>query len=381
MKSFLPLFLLLSGLAGSALAQERSLSEQAQRSLESEGLKLPLSWPSDVSLFIQPQGLQQTAQNPWAPWPTLDWTTSTPQAQGMDPQVLKQALQYAQDQDSKGIVVIRNGYLVGEWYGQGWNKDTKERGYSIAKSFSSCLLGMLIEQGTLGSVNDSAALYVPEWRDSSHGLVTLRNLLSMDSGLHWDPISELAFLLAADQNAFAIGLSMDHPPCDEWLYHNAAVQVLSEVILNATGKQPHELARPYLWDKIGMWGAWWKTDQRGNTMTYQSVYASAREFAKFGYLYLRNGEWDGEQLLSESWVRESTRPSQYTNPFYGYLWWLNSGSLVMPDVPADAYMAAGANEKRIYVVPSLALIAVRLGNPSRSWDDNQFLGLICQSVL
>ncbi|RJP67952.1 MAG: hypothetical protein C4532_13805, partial [Candidatus Abyssobacteria bacterium SURF_17] len=130
-----------------------------------------------------------------------------------------------------------------------------------------------------------------------------------------------------------------------------------------------------------MWNAAWMSDTAGNTLTYMGVVASAREFAKFGYLYLRGGVWEGQQILSADWVSESTQPSQIMNPFYGYLWWLNTAGATWPNVPEDAFAAMGMNEKRIYVVPSLDIVAVRLGAPQAAWNDNAFLGRVCASVI
>ena len=192
---------------------------------------------------------------------------------------------------------------------------------------------------------------------------------------------EFPFFLQFAQNACSVGLPVAHPPGGVWIYSNPACQVLSEVILNATGSQAADYARERLFDEIGMWDATWDSDPAGNTLTYMGIVASAREFAKFGYLFLRDGTWENGQLLSEDWVRESTRNSQWLQPFYGYLWWVNTGGLMWGDVPADAYAARGAEEKKISIVPSLDIIAVRLGDAQPSWSDNTFLGLVCQSVV
>jgi CubicO group peptidase (beta-lactamase class C family) len=156
--------------------------------------------------------------------------------------------------------------------------------------------------------------------------------------------------------------------------------VLAETFLRRTGRQLHEYWQARVADVIGMHDATWMTDFVGNTLTYRSVNASAREFAKFGYLFLREGEWDGQRVMPQRWVDVSTRPSQDLNPFYGLLWWLNTGRLEMPSVPADAYYAAGLGEKRIYVVPSKDLVVIRLGPGDLFWDDDAFLGPICDAV-
>ena len=124
-------------------------------------------------------------------------------------------------------------------------------------------------------------------------------------------------------------------------------------------------------------------------MTYCCAHTTARNFARFGYLFLRNGRWGNTQVVPEQWVRESTQPSQWQypawagisgngddrpqpsegRPGYGYYWWL----LNFPDAPKDMYMAMGIETKRIYVIPSLDIVAVRLGEGDKNWDDNAFL--------
>ncbi len=317
-----------------------------------------------------------------APWPTDDWAVSTPEEQGMDRDILIDAFKYAIRNRSKAVIVIRNGYIVGEWYGSGWNEQSRQQCFSMTKSLSSAVIGMLIDDGAVSSVEDRVARYVPEWRDSLHRYVTIRDLLSMVSGLHWDYISDYFILPSRyDQTAYALNRKMDHIPGTVWVYSNTACQVLSAVIEEATGVQAADYAQDRLFDVIGMRETTWLSDDAGNTLTYMGIISSAREFAKFGYLFLRDGRWEDGRVISDSWVEESTSQSQELLPVYGYLWWLNTGSNWMPDAPPDTYMALGANEKKLYIVPGLDVIAVRLGAGESEWSDNAFLGPVCSSVI
>ena len=360
--------------------QPQWLSPEGRESIQ--GLNIPLPDNPSLDWAAPDRAHARPAVEAMAPWPTVDWSVSTPEDQGMDSATLDTAFDYAIVHGSKALVVIRNGYIVDEWYGSGWDENRRQKGFSVAKSFSSALVGMLIENGAVASVDTQVAWYVPEWRDWQHRTVTVRNLLSMNSGLYWGFINDYLILTTRpDQNAFAVGLPMENYPGAIWIYNNSACQVLSELILQTSGMQAADYAHYRLSSQIGMWNASWLTDRAGNTLTYQSVIASAREFAKFGYLYLRQGEWDGVQIVSSDWVLESTQPSQSLNPYYGYLWWLNTAGGMWPDAPADAYAALGFQEKRIFVVPSLDIVAVRLGDGNPSWDDNAFIGPICNSVL
>lgn len=373
------LFLILTHSA--AFAEEpQGLSPEGRESIKALNITLPANPSHDW--IVPDHDHARASATAIAPWPTVDWSVSTPEEQGMDSATLETAFDYAIAHDSKALVVIRNGYIVSEWYGPDWDRTTRQRGFSIAKSFTSALIGMLIENGAIASVDIQVAWYVPEWRDWQHRTVTVRNLLSMDSGLYWSLVNDYLILpTRPDQTAFAVGLPIQHRPGLFWTYNNSACQVLSELILNTAGMQAGDFAYYVLWTRIGMWNATWMTDRAGNTLTYQSVIASAREFAKFGYLYLRQGEWDGVQIVSSDWVYESTQPSHFRNDFYGYLWWLNTGGGLWPDAPGDAFAAMGMNEKRIFVVPSLDIVAVRLGKANSAWDDNAFIGPICNSVL
>lgn len=379
------MFLICSTLLSMAplqIAEERQvpLAPQVLEAANSLGINLPNSVPANwQDLVAAPT--QSTTRMASAPWPTVDWSVSTPQAQGMDEQQLRQAFQYGISQSSNALLVIRNGYIVAEWYAPNWAQDDREDSYSMSKSITSGLYGAALLDGIYTNPNQKVSLEISEWNDPAHQDVRVRHLLSMNSGLHWDFITDYLLLgFANDQSQFAIDLGMDATPGTTWVYNNSACQVLSEWFLRRSGMQIGDYFQMRVASVIGMNQATWMTDNVGNTLTYRSVFASAREFAKFGYLFLRNGEWDGTQIIPPRWIQVSTRPSQSDNPFYGLLWWLNTGALDMPNVPADAYYAAGLGEKRIYVVPSQDLVVIRLGPGAGSWEDNAFLGPISQSV-
>jgi len=318
----------------------------------------------------------------WAPWPTLDWALSSPEARDMDDAELERAFDYARNRRSQALLVIRHGYVVKEWYAYPWTKHTTQSGYSVAKSFTSCLIGMLIDEGRISGPDQRASDWITQWRGKEHEAITIRHLLSMTSGIYCTLNSDYVDLLTApNQTLYALGLPLEAEPGRHWEYNNAAVQALAEVILKASGRQAKDYARERLWSVIGMWNADWLTDETGNTLTYQSVIASAREFAKFGYLFLRRGKWVSRQVVSAGWVDQSARPSQSLNRRYGFLWWTNHDGDYWKDVPADAYAAVGAFNQRVYVVPSLDLVVVRLGEEDFQWSDNAFLGPVCKAAL
>lgn len=232
-------------------------------------------------------------------------------------------------------------------------------------------------------MNDSAAKYVTQWKNKpANAGITVRDLVSMSSGLHWDVFGDYVTMaeLAPDKTGYALGLGMDKMPGTDWTYNNSAVQVLEAVVRGATGKTMDVYAKDNLWSKIGS-NARWEKDLAGHPTAYANVLATCRDHARLGYLYLRGGKWKTEQVVSSAWVKASTTPSQSTNRAYGYLWWLNGQTPAMDAMkgpypgqmiagaPADLFAARGFGNQFIDVIPSLDMIVVRFGaDPVATFD-------------
>jgi len=314
-------------------------------------------------------------------WPGDDWEVSTPEAEGMDAGRLEEVATYCQAHGCRAVVVVRHGRIAWERYWGDWNKDSTDNSWSMAKSVTSALVGIAIGEGKIESVDQSAADFIQEWRGTDREEITLRNLLSMTSGLLWnedyfEKSDVTTMIFSDDQPGYAIGRPRFHDPGDDWYYSSGDTQIFSAIIKAATGVDAYQYAEEKLLGPIGVTGAWWDTDKVGNVMTFCCVHTTARNFARFGYLYLRDGRWGDRQIVPEEWVRESLQPSQWENIQYGYYWWL----LDFPDVPNDIFEALGFLTKRIYVIPSLDIVAVRLGEGDEDWDDNAFLKPIVEAV-
>ena len=316
------------------------------------------------------------------PYPDPDWSTDTPQSQGLDPSSLAAADAVAGAHNSYCLLVIRHGVLVWESYFNGHNATSTDGSWSIAKSYSSAVTGIALDRGDIGSLNDSVAKYVPSWKPKSNAAITVRDLVSMTSGLHWDVFGDYVAMaeLAPDKTGYAVGLSIDAAPGAAWTYNNSAVQVLEQVIRTATTKSMDVYAQDHLWSKIGS-KARWAHDLAGHPTAYANVLATCRDHARLGYLYLHGGRWKDEQVISSSWVTASITPSQSMNRAYGYLWWLNGGTPAMnamkeswpgqmvAGAPADLFAARGFGNQFIDVIPSLDLIVVRFGaDPVAKFD-------------
>jgi CubicO group peptidase (beta-lactamase class C family) len=316
------------------------------------------------------------------PYPDPDWMTGTPQSQGLDPSFLGQADAVAAANNSYCLLVIRHGVLVWESYFNGHDATSTDHSWSIAKSYSSAVTGIAIDRGDIGGLSDSVAKYVPAWKSKSNAAITVRDLVSMQSGLHWDVFGDYVTMaeLAPDKTGYAVGLGIDGPPNAAWTYNNSAVQVLEQVVRSATGKAMDAYAQDHLWSPIGS-KAKWDHDLAGHPTAYANVLATCRDHARLGYLYLHGGRWKSEQVVSSAWVKASTTPSQSMNQAYGYLWWINSGVPAMDamnelwpgrmvaNAPADLFAARGFGNQFIDVIPSLDMLVVRFGaDPVNMFD-------------
>jgi CubicO group peptidase (beta-lactamase class C family) len=188
---------------------------------------------------------------------------------------------------------------------------------------------------------------------------------------------------ASDKTAFALALGQDAPPGDVWAYNNSAIQTLSAVLETATGDDPIDYARTHLFEPLGMAYSTLTTDAAGNALTFMGLRTTCLDLARFGYLMLRDGVWDGEQVVSSDYVEQATgRSSTELNAAYGLLWWLNRkgtiatpalattgiddgsgarrGQLV-PGAPDDAFWALGFRNQIVAVIPSEGIVAVRMG--------------------
>jgi len=300
-------------------------------------------------------------------WPTSEWRVETPEALQMDAGVLDGARAYAfQDRKyTQGVVVVRHGVIVAEWYEPGRDETSYGTSWSVAKSFTSALIGIAIDEGLIEGVDVSMAEYYPSWLGTEKEAITLRDVLSMASGLAWDESydpSDVAssdiiqmILLQPDQLAYAASRPLEVAPGTRWSYSSGDTMLLSGVLEAATGGAAGSYARERLFDPIGMDPVDWWLDAAGHTATYCCIDTPTRQFAKFGLLFLRGGEWDGRQVVPRDWVDVSTSPSVASH--YGYQWWLDT-------TPGgrDMFSARGHDGQYIYVIPELDLVVVRNGH-------------------
>ena len=284
---------------------------------------------------------------------------------GLDPDALRAVVRDARHAGSTCLLVVRNGRIAGEWYWRGGAPDAAVAAFSVTKSVTSTLVGIAADDGDL-DVDDRAARYVDEWRGTRAGAVTVRHLLSNDSGREWSRITDYVGLIgASDRSSYAVTLRQADPPGAVWNYNNAAIQTLDRVLSSATGMSTADYAEERLFGPLGMAETRMTGDASGrSTSTAFGLETTCRDLARFGLLFESGGVWQGEQIVSSSWVRRAvTRPSQQLNLSYGLLWWVNSDGELVPGAPRDLFAALGFGGQVLLVDPGSDTIVVRLGDP------------------
>ena len=385
------------------------------------GKAISIRWPVVLGLFLL-AGCGSDATGPsvdFAGPSAAGWETAAPSEHGMDVDRLDEARQYAFDpaKNTQAVVVVRHGEIVAEWYEEGRDASSFGTSWSVAKSFTSALIGIAIEEGLIDSIDVSMADFLPEWRGTEKEEIALRDVLSMASGLDWvesyspaaGPSDIIRMIVnEPDHLAYVVSRPLAVAPGTRFLYSSGDTMLLSGVLQSVTGGAAVQYGREKLFDPIGMAPVDWWSDASGQTAAYCCIDTPARAFARFGLLYLRGGAWNGRQVVPSAWVAESTSPNEATDR-YGYQWWLTGRS--RDGLPEDVYSARGHDGQYIYVVPSLDLVVVRNGhydkyegepmaNPSLwtllpssgliegagsvapdSWNDEAFLRPILDSVV
>lgn len=350
--------------------------------------------------------------------PGDEWAVEDPTDHGMDPAVLEGARDYAfaDGMNTQGVVVVRDGVIVSEWYAEGSDADSWAASWSMAKSFTSALVGVAIEEGAIPGVDEPMATYYPEFAGTPRESMTVRDVLQMSSGLDWVENYDPAALEDSDiiqivlHHADQLSYAADRPalvePGTEWSYSSGDTLLLSGVLEQATGMPVHEYAADKLFEPLDVEQADWWRDAADHTLTYCCLDTTSRGFARFGLLYLRGGEWGSESVVPSAWVRDSLEAAPTAPGVYGYQWWLDD----VEGVPADMFAAQGHDGQFIYVIPSLDLVVVRNGTyakdpgepvadpnlfarypsdglvpgvgtaPPADWDAAEFLGPIVESI-
>jgi CubicO group peptidase (beta-lactamase class C family) len=272
------------------------------------------------------------------------------------------------------IVVVQDGRIIAERYAEGFSETTPFSGWSMTKSVLSALIGILVGEGRL-SLQDQGLL--SQWpTDDPRASITLEDLLRMRSGLKFSEVyadfsSDVIEMLfnRSDTAAYAANQPLQFAPGTTWSYSSGTTNILSAVARRVVGEGDYFLwPRRALFERIGMSSAVIEPDAAGTFVGSSFMLATARDWARFGQLYLQDGLWEGQRILPDGWVRFSTSPTpQSPEGIYGAHWWLKlrpelGGAMPAASrLPADAFFAVGHEAQTLTVVPSLRLVVVRLG--------------------
>jgi CubicO group peptidase (beta-lactamase class C family) len=310
------------------------------------------------------------------PWPTRDWPTGAPPPR-LDKARLNQLLDHALGQpatedlgETHAVLVVQGGRLILERYGPGRTADQTLPSWSMAKSITQALVGLAVADGLL---DIHAPANVPEWRGDGdpRGAITLDLLLRMSSGLAYvedyvpDHPSDVIEMLwgsgKADVAHYAADKPLEHAPGSFWYYSSGTTNIVSRCLADALGLHGAEFEawmRRRLFEPLGMASPAPKFDAAGTFIGSSFCFCTAKDFARFGLLYLRDGIWEGRRMLPAGWVDYARTPTwQQPNDDgpYGAQWWLESGG-------AGSFSAQGFGSQFIIVVPDLDMVVVRSGD-------------------
>ena len=361
---------------------------------------------NDNEIIIVPQQGYDWPTNERAYWPTDDWLSSSMEDHNIDPSKMTIANQFAENDGlARALLVIKDGYLVYEnYYGDGGINQSSNL-WSVTKSFSSAIVGILMDEHTISSTNQLMADLMPQYPEFDS--ISLQHVLTMTTGLSWSESGQLwnDWIFSDDWVAAALARGQVNEPGQKFYYSSGNSHFLTSLAYYRTNIKPGTLAKQRLFDPMGIefetlnepiiYNSWpeyrlplhqtWRQDPKGIACAGFGLYLTARDMAKFGFLYLNKGRWDDDQLISEDWVETSTRDHKtniYGRYSYGYQWYIT----YIDGHPS--FLASGFGGQIIGIVPSLDLVVVlkyEAENPvdpvsETQHDDMHLFELVVKSV-
>ena len=352
--------------------------------------------------------LSRAATYPEAPITATDWyqpiapvpgnaPTSLPVAttHGIPDVAIQTVSDYAATRESRALLILHKGELVWEEYWRGYTQTDTFNAMSMSKTVVALLLGIAIDEGYIGSVQDTVATYLPEWGGDERAAITLEDLLYMQSGLRNrdrtdTPFSDLVQMyLGSDVAATALQIPSVASPGETYDYNNANTQVLSLVLERATGQSYIDYLSSRLWQPLGAGDAGvWLDRPQGKPKTFCCLFATARDWARLGQMILNGGRVADEPVVPAEWLTEMQRPSPI-EPTYGYHIWVKARTADYPNVSQRANAAFlaedtlyldGRGQQRVYIIPSQDLVIVRVGEDPEDWHDDVIPNTLVQAL-
>ena len=275
----------------------------------------------------------------YSPLPGEDWPVSTPAEQGLDPKLVARLYAKAIGVETiHSLLVVKNGYLVAEQYFHGGSVDSKVKVQSVTKSYTSALVGLALERGCLSSLDQKMIEFFPEVAgqivDPRKNQITIRQMLQMRAGYPWEESDGALFemLYAGFRPSYLLPVPLTHDPGTQFQYSNLTSHLVGVIVARACGTDLRTFAEENLFSQLGVELGEWTTDLEGNYIGHGELHFTARDMAKFGLLYLNEGEHEGKQVIPSEWVRDSLQTytedawtirvgRNFQDIGYGYQWW------------------------------------------------------------
>lgn len=323
-----------------------------------------------------------TDQSSGATWPTKEWSTSTPEQQGLNAEMLSKADERIKENYSNvySLLVVRHGYLVYEKYYQGMDENDANPVYSVTKSVMSALTGIALNENLIQNVDQKVSEFLPEYfKDIDNAKkkdITIKNVLTMSGGLESIDNDYGAYFTSEDWIQYAIQKPLSINPGEQFEYNTGLTHLLSGIITETSGMDTKEYADKKLFHPIGMSVDFWDCDQKGYNCGGSRLSLRPVDMAKFGYLYLNHGSWDGKQIIPEKWIEESIQKQITANEDqdYGYLFWLQKIQDSTHNRQYATYRCDGAGGQKIMMIPELDMVVVITADyykSSKDGSDNQ----------
>lgn len=338
------------------------------------------------------------------PWPVGEG--DHPEPVKINNRKMSKALKYAFDEPyddmtrgTRAVVVVHKGQIVAEQYAEGYSKHQPLIIWSMGKSITSALTGILVKQGKLDIM---APAPVPEWSDTTdpRHAITTDQLLRMSSGLKFEEeysgkLVDVVIMLYGntDTAGYTASQPLKDVPDTTWYYSSGTTNVISRIIRHQLGDDAAYFAFPYaeLFNKIGMHNTIMEPDASGTYIASSFTYSTARDMARFGLFAMHNGTWNGEQILPEDWMDYAKTPTTAEGDIkreYGAQFWLNHGNeddptiRRWPSLPHDTFGLSGFQGQSVASIPSRDTVIVRLGLYSdfQAWNQDEFMALVLEAL-
>ena len=290
----------------------------------------------------------------------FSWQIKNPESEGLDTREVNDLMDFVKSEGSntQAAILIKGSSIIAEYYADNFGKESIVTSWSVAKSFTSTLIGIAIDEGYINSIEDPITDYLPDWKGQDQDKILLKHLLSMRSGME-----DHGFVyVVTDMVSHSLDRDVIRPPGIAFRYSNEDSMLLGEIVQNATGISFQEYADKKLFNLIDVDETWW-TDQAGSTISYSSIDMTPREFAKFGLMIAQEGSWQGQQIVSPDWVKLAT--SKYDDLMsYGFQWWTSETK----EIDYPFFSAKGLDGQLIYIWPEIDLVFVRFTTYNKIGD-------------